>query len=152
MTGNGDHTSGTSLNLQSRISDLARVRPWIECLASKYSIPDRTQFAMNLCLEEVLSNIIRHGYGGQPGQSIAVHFTAEQNGQFVFIVEDEAPPFDPVGSPVLPALNSLDEAQIGGQGIRLLRQFAGALEYQRTPGGNRLTIGFASDRSVTANI
>ncbi len=152
MMGSGHHTTGESLNLQSRISELARVPPWIEGLAATHSIPDSTQFAMNLCLEEVLSNIIRHGYGGQPGQSIAVHFTAEQNGRFAFIVEDDAPAFNPVGAPELPAINTLDEAQIGGQGIRLLRQFAGVLEYQRTPGGNRLTIGFASDRSVTANI
>ena len=32
------------------------------------------------------------------------------------------------------------------QGIRLMRKFAGSLAYQRLPGGNRLTIGFALPR------
>ncbi|HLJ13699.1 MAG TPA: ATP-binding protein [Bryobacteraceae bacterium] len=150
MTGNADHTTAERLDLQSRISDLARIPPWIERLASTYSIPDSTQFAMNLCLEEALSNVIRHGYRGTPG-SIAILFST-RNGQFVFVVEDEAPLFNPVNSPELPAMNSLEEAQIGGQGIRLLRQFSDALEYHATPRGNRLTIGFASARSVTANI
>jgi serine/threonine-protein kinase RsbW len=152
MTGNADHTTLERLDLQSRISELARIPPWIERLASTYSIPDSTQFAMNLCLEEVLSNVVRHGYREKPGQSIAIHFSVAPNGQFVFVVEDEAPPFNPVDSPELPAINSLEEAQIGGQGIRLLRQFSDALEYHATPRGNQLTIGFASARSVTANI
>ena len=150
MTETVDHATSERLDLQSRISELARVLPWIERLSSRYSIPDNTQFAMNLCLEEVLSNVIRHGYGEQPG-SIAIHFRAEPGGQFFFVVEDEAPPFNPVDSPELPAISSLDEAQVGGQGIRLLRQFSDALNYRRTPRGNQLTIGFSSARSVTAN-
>jgi anti-sigma regulatory factor (Ser/Thr protein kinase) len=35
---------------------------------------------------------------------------------------------------------------VGGQGIRLMRKFAGSLAYQRLPGGNRLTMGFALPR------
>jgi anti-sigma regulatory factor (Ser/Thr protein kinase) len=151
MTGNADHTTLERLDLKSRISELARVPPWIERLASTYSIPDSTQFAMNLCLEEVLSNVIRHGYRETSG-SIAIRFTIAPGGQFVLVVEDEAPAFNPVDSPELPAISSLEEAQVGGQGIRLLRQFSDALEYHATPRGNRLTIGFASARSVTANI
>lgn len=61
---------------------------------------------------------------------------------FVLVVEDTAPLFDPVASPELPALSSLDDGPVGGQGIRLLRRFADALEYQATPTGNRLSIRF----------
>ena len=43
----------------------------------------------------------------------------------------------------MPAPTSIDQLQVGGQGIRLMRKFAGSLAYQRLPGGNRLTIGFA---------
>jgi hypothetical protein len=39
---------------------------------------------------------------------------------------------------------------VGGQGIRLLRRFANALEYQTTPTGNRLCIGFTTDGSAIA--
>jgi anti-sigma regulatory factor (Ser/Thr protein kinase) len=49
-----------------------------------------------------------------------------------------------VDAPELPPINLLDEVQIGGQGIRLLRRFADTLEYRSTPTGNRLTIGFAA--------
>ena len=144
MTGNGMDTTGERLELRSRISDLARLFPWIERLASRHAIPASTQFAMNLCLEEVLSNIIRHGYSGKPDHCVAVRFTSPRKGYFVFVVEDEAPPFNPVTSPELPAVSSLKETRVGGHGIRLLRRFADALEYQTTPAGNQLSIGFTA--------
>jgi serine/threonine-protein kinase RsbW len=144
MTGNGMDTTGERLELRSRMSELARLFPWIERLASRHAIPADTQFAMNLCLEEALSNIIRHGYSGKPDHSLAVRFTRPRKDYFVLVVEDEAPPFNPVISPELPAVSSLDEIRVGGHGIRLLRRFADALEYQTTPAGNRLSIGFAA--------
>lgn len=151
MTGIGQQFTGERLNLRSRISDLAQVPPWIARLALQFCIPESTQFAMDLCLEEVLSNIIRHGYANEPDHSIAVRFEISQDGYFQFVVEDEAPPFNPVDAPALPAMKSLDQAQSGGQGLRLLREFADALEYQAIPTGNRLSIRFASARSATSS-
>jgi serine/threonine-protein kinase RsbW len=150
MTGNGKHNSGEHLNLRSRLSDLAQIHFWIERLASQHKIPANMQFAMNLCLEEVLSNIIRHGYSCNPDRSIAIQFESPLENQFVFVVEDEAPAFNPVASPELPALNALEDGPIGGQGLRLLRRFADALDYQATPTGNRLTIGFSAAGSAVA--
>jgi serine/threonine-protein kinase RsbW len=150
MTGNGKDTTGEQLTLRSRMSELAQVSPWIERLATRHAIPASTQFAMNLCLEEVLSNIVRHGYSGKPDHSIAVHFASPRDDYFVFVIEDQAPPFNPMDAPELPAVSSVDETPIGGQGIRLLRRFADALEYQATSTGNRLSIGFSAANSVIA--
>jgi serine/threonine-protein kinase RsbW len=142
MTANVKDVTEERLVLQSRMSELSRISVWIERLALRHSIPGNTQFAMNLCLEEVLSNIIRHGYSGKPDSSIVVDFAKPHEGHFVFTVEDEAPPFNPLAGPDLPPLNSLDEVRVGGQGIRLLRRFAAELEYRSTPTSNRLSIGF----------
>ena len=143
MTGNGKDTTGERLNLRSRISELAQVPPWIERLAARHTIPATTQFAIDLCLEEVLSNIVQHGYSNDPDHPIVVQFTNATEDYYMFVVEDEAPPFNPVVAPVLPAAGSPDEVQVGGNGIRLLRRFADTLEYQARPTGNRLTIGFS---------
>lgn len=136
--------------MKSQISELAQIHPWIERLAAQFSIPETTQFAMNLCLEEVLANIILHGYAGKTDCPIKIEFTRPGEGSFVFVVEDEAPPFNTVESPELPQLSALEDSHIGGQGIRLLRQFADALEYQATPNGNRLSVGFLPNRSTSA--
>lgn len=143
MSANATDTTGERLTLRSSLSDLVRVLPWIEHLAAQYGISDNAQFAMNLCLEEVLSNVIRHGYAGQPDRPMLVRFSSSpRDGYFIFVVEDEARFFDPLAVPEPPAPRSIDEARVGGNGLRLLRHFADTLEYQATPTGNRLTMGF----------
>ena len=101
-------------------------------------------FAINLCLEEVVSNVIRHGYGNQPGQFLTVHCSSSRPGSFLFTVEDDAAPFNPLEIAALAAIGQQDEGRIGGQGIRLLRGFSDLLEYEAKPGGNRLLIGFSN--------
>jgi anti-sigma regulatory factor (Ser/Thr protein kinase) len=57
-----------SLTLRSELVEVARVPPWVEKLAARHALPERTQFAMDLCLEEAISNVIRHGYSGESNQ------------------------------------------------------------------------------------
>jgi serine/threonine-protein kinase RsbW len=140
-----EQKAGARLTLKSRLQDLALVWPWVEALALEYSIPDNTQFAINLCLEEALSNVIRHGYAGQPDYTITIDCTPAEEGWLTFIVEDSAPPFAPCefadsDAAAVPA--SIEDAKPGGNGIALMRRFAGTLRWERLPTGNRLTLGF----------
>ena len=134
------------LTLQSQLDELARLWPWVEALAVEYAIPADTQFAIYLCLEEALSNIVRHGYRGQPDRPITVDCASPTGTQeLLFTVEDYAPAFDPLAFSAdteSSAPMPIDRLQGGGHGILLIRKFAGSLAYQRMPGGNRLTIGF----------
>lgn len=143
-TGSDTDTIGERLTVGSRMSELAQIPVWIERLAPHYLIPGSVQFAMNLCLEEVLSNVIRYGYSNEPDHSVVVHFSNPCQGYFVLVVEDEAPLFNPLDVPELPAPSSLEENRLGGQGIHLLRQFADTIEHRPTPTGNRLTITFSA--------
>jgi serine/threonine-protein kinase RsbW len=147
--GNGTHQIQERLVLPSRLSDLARLAAWIEDLASRHGIPGNVEFGMKLCLEEVLSNVIRHGYSGAEDRFITVRFTMPRRAYALFIVDDEAPLFNPLDPPAPPAFDTLEGILAGGQGLRLLRQFADALEYEPTPTGNRLRIGFSIAGSVT---
>jgi len=137
------------LSLRGRLSEIAQVPTWIEHLALGYSIPGDVQSVINLCLEEVLSNVIRHGYGNDEGGAVVVNFTVPRDCFFLFVVEDDAPHFNPLDASELPPLNSNDEARIGGQGIRFLRRFASILEYEATPNGNRLSMGFSAKGPAT---
>jgi serine/threonine-protein kinase RsbW len=141
------------LTLQSRMAELGRVWPWVDSMAAEYLIPADTHFAIHLCLEEALSNIIRHGYRGQPDRTINLGFTV--NGSSLsFIIEDQAPHFAPpepeaAQPPAGPA--SLDDLASGGQGIRLMRRFADTLAWEELPRGNQLTIGFRVERPASGS-
>jgi len=144
MSGETQARSEPRLTIQSRLDDLALLWPWVESLAADFTIPANTLYAIHLCLEEALSNIIRHGYQGRPGQPITVEF-ASRGGEAEFTVDDQAPPFNPLAQPDVdarPAPASIDDFPIGGLGIGMMRKFAASLAYQRLPAGNRLTMRF----------
>jgi anti-sigma regulatory factor (Ser/Thr protein kinase) len=133
--------------LRGTLSETSRLSEWAQSLAARYCIDHKLQFAIHLCLEEVVSNIIRHGYAPDTAEPVTIEFSGSCEGQLVFTIEDFAPPFNPLLAPEMPLVDTGGEPAIGGRGIRLLRAFAHTLEYERTAVGNRLRIGFTDART-----
>ena len=105
-------------------------------------ISENVKFGIQLCLEEAISNVIRHGYENVAGLEVRVSFNEPLPGKLIFAVEDDAPQFNPLKQ-LPPATGSHSwPDRIGGQGIRLMCGFASSLEYEALDGGNRLLIGF----------
>jgi len=130
-----------ALVIDGDLAAMAGLTEWVDGIAARWGFSEKMQFAAKLCLEESVSNSIRHGYGGSGGQ-VRIRFEPAGTQAWVFTVEDDATPFNPLEQPELPAI-SPDTLEIGGQGIRLMRSFATSLEYEPTPTGNRLRVGFA---------
>ena len=137
------------LTLKSQLEDMAALWPWVEAIVAEYAIPPDPAFGVHLCLEEAISNVIRHGYSGQPGHSLTVDYASPNPHELVFTIEDQAPAFDPLDPSLieeLPAPVPEDFLRPGGRGILLMRRFSSSIAYQRLENGNgdgnRLTIGF----------
>ena len=133
-----------SLELDSRLSELSRVWPWAEALADNHGLPQDTRFAVHLCLEEALVNVVMHGYRNEPGHPILVQ-AGVADGWLMFAIEDEAPAFAPAefaDQKPAPGAVDLESIEPGGNGIRLINRFAGSVRYEPLPRGNRLTLGF----------
>ncbi len=133
------------LVLDSRLAELSRAQSWSESLEDRLGLDENTRYAIRLCLEESLANVVLHGYRNEPGHPIVIRRWLSSDTLY-FAVEDKAPPFTPVDAPPLAATSepgNIESLTPGGNGIRLLRQFAGSLAYENLPEGNRLTIGFS---------
>jgi serine/threonine-protein kinase RsbW len=137
------------LILDSQLASLPRITPWLDELIAEHTIAEKTAFAIRLCLEESISNVIRHGYKNLPGHTITVSFHQPAPTRYVFIIEDAAPHFSPIAvSPLVSntsesAPPNIETITPGGLGITLLRKFTAALAYEPLPTGNRLTLTFA---------
>ena len=140
MTVPDTHEVRKRLELTSTLADLGRVAPWVGELAALYGFSDDARFAIELCLEEALSNIVRHGYAGEAGHALTVDFARVED-KALFVVVDNAPAFEPL-QPGEAASANLNTMTPGGQGLRLLYRFANSVEYERLEDGNRLTLGF----------
>jgi len=137
------------LTLKSQLDEMAVLWPWVEALIVQFDLPSDTAFAVHLCLEEAISNVIRHGYIGQADQMLTVNCALPEAHLIEFTIEDQAPPFDPLEPQHIEELvepTPEDFLRPGGRGILLMRKFASTIAYERVGsgagGGNRLTIGF----------
>jgi serine/threonine-protein kinase RsbW len=114
---------------------------WLrECLDAD-ELGGAPRYNVELVFEEIVANIV--SYGAIPGQELQIQVTLEDVGAAIVLTfEDNGVAFDPCQRTAEPApARSLEEAQIGGFGLILVRHAASALAYQRTAAGlNRVTV------------
>jgi serine/threonine-protein kinase RsbW len=91
-----------------------------------------------LALDETVTNIVEHGYRGNVGEITLRCFGSA--GRIIIAVEDTAPKFDPLSVPPPSLGDDLDERQIGGLGVMLLRGVMDACRYEYRDGRNILTM------------
>ena len=90
-----------------------------------------------VALDEVLSNVARHG--GPSGGPVQVDFKLTGD-RLTVTVEDDAPPFNPLDAPPADTSSPLEQRKAGGVGIELVRTLLESVRYEHTGGRNRLTL------------
>ncbi|HET9084750.1 MAG TPA: ATP-binding protein [Candidatus Limnocylindrales bacterium] len=87
-------------------------------------------------VDEAATNVIRHGYKGEPG---AIDMTAELKGDDIVItLEDTAPPFDPTAAERPDLSIPPHKRTPGGMGIHLMRLATDSMEHRFRPGGGNI--------------
>jgi anti-sigma regulatory factor (Ser/Thr protein kinase) len=90
---------------------------------------------LRLILEELFTNTVRHGHGGDSDQPVDVVLDVTP-GQIRLTYEDTAAAFDPRTPP---PQGPAEERPVGQLGLVLVRSMARELSYERIAGRNRLT-------------
>jgi anti-sigma regulatory factor (Ser/Thr protein kinase) len=134
------NAGASRLVLGHDVAELERLAGWIEGFTRQGTSPDMS-FAVQLCLEEAVANIIM--YGAAKNDALVIAVELERNcGTLVARIEDNGRQFDPARAPPPAPAASLDEAKVGDVGIHLMRSFASGMDYERRDGRNRLTLRF----------
>jgi serine/threonine-protein kinase RsbW len=136
------------LVLRNDLAELNRLPVWIEAWVQA-DLPADISFAIQLCLEEAVANIIMHG-SPKDNQGEIVIEVERNGGTLVASIEDTGREFDPSQAPSPLLASSLEEAKVGHFGIHLMRSFAGGMNYERRDGRNRLTLRFEEVQTSTA--
>jgi len=98
-------------------------------------------FAVALCVEEAVVNIMMHG--GSEGDRLEISVELGRGpGTMTARVEDNGRKFDPTQVPPPVAATSLKDAKIGDLGIHLMRSFASEVHYRHSGSHNQLTLRF----------
>lgn len=119
------------------------VASWLGETGSAQGVPADPLWRLDLCVTEVLANVVQHGGAGIASSPIGLHLELRRSaggGEAVVTVSDTGIAFDPLSVPARPRPRTLAEAEPGGQGLPLLRRFSDALDYRYSEGRNHLTI------------
>lgn len=127
------------LRLANRLSELAPLRAAVEELVRGTDAPDEEVFEVNVALEEVFCNVVRHGFpeGGEHEIEVSL---ALADGTLVAVVSDDGVAFDPLGAPAPDLEAPIEERRIGGLGVFLTKSFMDEVSYRREGGRNVLRL------------
>lgn len=127
--------------ITAELGELARLATWAEDFARSARLSANLLFAIQLCIEEAVANIIMYSGAAEQRQDVAVELMRTGD-DVVAIIEDGGRSFDPTATPVRRKPASLEEARVGELGIHLMRSFSAGMHYERGDGRNRLTLRF----------
>jgi len=148
----------TSLEIRPETGEIGRALSWLEAQAEEARLPMRAVFALNLGLDETLANIVMHGFVETSGQLrdpsagdpvVRIECASNEAG-FDLIVRDNGVAFDPTAQQPGELAESLEDAAIGGHGLRLMRHFLHEIRYERVAGWNVLRMHMRRDEAESA--
>jgi serine/threonine-protein kinase RsbW len=99
---------------------------------------DEQTLDLQLAVEEVITNTILHGYAGTPG-TIGICCRAGPD-EVTVEISDDAPAFNPLQVPEPDTSANLDDREIGGLGILLIRKVTDDATYRYENAKNILTL------------
>jgi anti-sigma regulatory factor (Ser/Thr protein kinase) len=107
-------------------------------LVSRGVTEHHTHFA-RLVIDEVVSNCVKYGYPDSSLHHIEIELAHDGENIRVAIIDD-GHPFNPLEHPEPDTSLPVEQRDIGGLGIHLLRKMADRIQYERIDGRNRLTL------------
>jgi len=128
-----------TLELKNDLSELQSLTQAINEYCKSLGFSSEILFALNLSLEEVLTNIISYGYEDE-GEHLIVVSISRSHGRLEIEVEDDGRAFNPLEQEPPDTNAPLEERPIGGLGIHLVRHYMDALDYKREDGRNILSM------------
>ncbi len=120
-------------------AELARLEPFTADFARAAGLGDRDLFALQVIVEELVTNVI--DYGGVPEGELAVEVELETDGNHLHMrFTDRGRPYNPLEREDPDTTLPAEERPIGGLGIFFCKKLTEAQEYRREPGANVLTL------------
>lgn len=120
------------------IDALDEIFRFLEDFVAEAAIDERTGFTINLVVEELFTNMVRHNTGG--GEVIDLSIACDGGHLRIELVDADVEPFDPAGVPAPPVTAAIGERRPGGLGLHLVQAMVDELSYEYEPETRRMRV------------
>ena len=130
----------TSKTFPAKTDALSEVLGFVEEMLESYECSMKNQTAICVAIEEVFVNVASYAYGEGSGDvTLDIGFD-EANRDVTFRLIDQGVPFDPLKKPDPDITLAIEERQVGGLGIFIVKKTMDTVHYAYEDGKNILTM------------
>jgi serine/threonine-protein kinase RsbW len=133
------HEGSITIRISATVHEIERLNRLIRQFGELHDLPGRALYSVNLALDEVVSNIVLYGYEDSNDDPIVVRLEV-RGAELMASVEDSGREFDPLSLPTPDLSAPLEDRQVGGLGIHLMRSLMDGVEYRRHGDKNILSM------------
>ncbi len=127
------------INLKNQLSELENLKSRFSQFAEQNAISISLARSINVVIDELLGNIMTYAFKDELSHDI--EFRAELKGnRLQLTVIDDGVPFNPLLSETPDTSTSIEERQIGGLGIHVVKNLVDEISYHRGSGRNVLSV------------
>jgi anti-sigma regulatory factor (Ser/Thr protein kinase) len=128
-----------TITLRNDLAEIPRLAGFVDAFCAPLVPTPADVLALQLALEEAVTNVINHGYAdGQP-HTFTVELAADDR-RVTVVVTDDAPTYDPLARAEVDITLPLEDRPIGGLGVHLVKKLLDSARYERRDGRNILTL------------
>jgi anti-sigma regulatory factor (Ser/Thr protein kinase) len=127
-----------TLLLDNEPFEVSRAATWLDTLLTDAGLSPRAIASLQVALEEVLSNILGHGYTEAGSHKIEVRVAVDSTAVTLEFFDDGIP-FDPTQHEVSSADSNVG-TRPGGLGLLFVRRLMDDLAFERVDDRNHLTL------------
>ncbi len=124
----------------AKLDSLDEIYVDVENFCKEARVDDKTKYALNLCLDEIFTNIVSYGYKGDESKNVEIELKREAK-EISATVRDDAPAFNPLEDAAMPDISAdTENREVGGLGVFFIKKNMDKLSYKRENGKNQLTM------------
>ena len=127
------------LSLANDPQAIAGIAARIDAFCEARNLSPQIAYAVNLSIDEILTNTIGYGYNDDGAHRIALTLRLEE-GTLVVVIVDDARAFDSSLATDPDTESPLEERALGGLGLFLVQQMMDGVDYRRQDGRNIVTL------------
>ena len=127
------------IEIGNDLEEMAKVMTALAEFSAGAGLDEEVAQAAELVLDELLNNVISHAYLDTDQHTIVVERSVAENALQI-VVSDDGIPFNPFEQKDPDLKSSLEQREVGGMGVYLVKQFMDEYSYQRLEERNIVTL------------
>ena len=125
--------------LDNDLSELKTLNTHLSAFGRNIGLPELSISELNICLDELFTNIVLYGFDDELKHKIKFTMTVEDH-ILTATIEDDGVPFNPLKKEAVELPTNVEDAEIGGLGIHITKNLVDKISYQRKRGINSVTV------------